>query len=42
MAAFYLYVKAANEEAILMFTKAYELDPEYAAAYGMAARSYAQ
>ncbi len=42
MAAFHQVTKAANQEAVQLFSHAFELDPEYAAAYGMAARCYAQ
>jgi TolB-like protein/class 3 adenylate cyclase len=34
------WTKAANDEALRLFYKAMELDPEYAAAYGMAAWCY--
>jgi TolB-like protein/class 3 adenylate cyclase len=42
MAAFHQFSKASNLEAVELFSRAFELDPEYAAAYGMAARSYLQ
>ncbi len=42
MSAFHAFTRAANIEALENFTRAYELDPGYAAAYGMAARCYAQ
>jgi TolB-like protein/class 3 adenylate cyclase len=42
MAAFHQFTKSANKEALTMFSHAFELDADYAAAYGMAARSYAQ
>ena len=42
MAAFHQFTWAANQEAVQLFSHAFELDPEYAAAYGMAARTYAQ
>ena len=42
MAAFHSFSKASNEEALALFSRAIELDPNYAAAYGMAARCYAQ
>jgi adenylate cyclase len=37
MAAFYQFNKKANEEALALFTRATELDPNFASAYGMAA-----
>jgi adenylate cyclase len=42
MAAFHQFERAANEEALACFSHAFELDPGFAAAYGMAARCYAQ
>ncbi len=42
MAAFHRFSQESNHEALSMFTLAYEKDPEFAAAYGMAARTYAQ
>jgi TolB-like protein/Flp pilus assembly protein TadD len=42
MAAFYQFAKERNEEALSLFSRAIELDPEFAAAYGMAARCYMQ
>jgi tetratricopeptide (TPR) repeat protein len=42
MAAFYQWTKEGNDEAMALFYKATELDPKYAAAFGMAARCYGQ
>jgi TolB-like protein len=42
MAAFYHYTKASNEEALTLFSHAIDLDPDFAAAYGMGARCYLQ
>jgi len=42
MSAFHQFTAAGNKEALAFFTRAFELDPEFAAAYGMAARCYAQ
>jgi tetratricopeptide (TPR) repeat protein len=42
MAAFYQLNKAGNEEALALFSRAIELDPHFASAYGMAARCYLQ
>lgn len=42
MAAFHQWTKDANNEALTQFSKAIELDPNFAAAYGLAARCYAQ
>jgi TolB-like protein len=42
MAAFHQFERAANREALACFTRAFELDPGFAAASGMAARCYAQ
>ena len=42
MAAFYQFTKPGNEEALVLFSRAIELDPDFAAAYGMAARCYMQ
>ncbi|MFB9267260.1 adenylate/guanylate cyclase domain-containing protein [Bradyrhizobium erythrophlei] len=40
MASLYRFTKAANGEALRLFRKAFELDPEFAVAYGMAAFCY--
>ncbi len=42
MAAFHQFARAANREALACFTRAFELDPDFASASGMAARCYAQ
>jgi TolB-like protein len=42
MAAFHQFNEAANIEAIAFFLRAIELDPNFAPAYGMAARCYLQ
>ena len=42
MAAFHQWTREANNEALSLFYKAIELDPNFAAAYGMAARCYAR
>lgn len=42
MAAFHRFTRESNQEALSMFTRACDNDPEFAAAYGMAARTYAQ
>ncbi|HTZ67611.1 MAG TPA: adenylate/guanylate cyclase domain-containing protein [Roseiarcus sp.] len=42
MAAFYQYTRTSNEEALRLFSRAIELDPDFASAYGMAARCYMQ
>jgi tetratricopeptide (TPR) repeat protein len=42
MAAFHEFTKVANLNASASFARAIELDPNYAAAYGMAARCYLQ
>jgi TolB-like protein len=42
MAAFYRWDRSANSEALALFGKAIELDPNFAAAYALAARCYAQ
>ena len=42
MAAFHQLNLDANREALKLFSRAFELDPDYAAAYGMAARCHAQ
>ena len=42
MAAFHQFNKAANEEALSLFFRAIALDPNFAPAYGMAARCYLQ
>jgi adenylate cyclase len=41
-ASAHLFNKAASDEALRLFEKAIELDPNFAAAYGGAVRSYAQ
>ena len=41
-AAMNLWSRDGNAEALAMFYRAIELDPEFAAAYGMAARCYSQ
>src|SRR5262249_20152160 len=38
----YLWTRKGNEEAISAFKRAIELDPNFASAYGMAARCYSQ
>ena len=40
LSAMYQWKKEANEEALSLFSRAVELDPNYASAYGMAARCY--
>ncbi len=40
MSAVHQWNRAANAEALSMFSKAVELDPNFAAAYGLAARCY--
>ncbi|NIP50650.1 MAG: adenylate/guanylate cyclase domain-containing protein [Gammaproteobacteria bacterium] len=40
MSAVYQWTKEGNEEALNMFYKAIEIDPEFASAYGLAARCY--
>jgi len=40
VAHFNRWTREANEEALRMFCRAIELDPEFAAAYGLAARCY--
>lgn len=40
MASFYRYTKEANREALRLFGRAIDLDPDFAAAYGMAASCY--
>ena len=40
MASFYQRTKEANSEALRLFSKAIELDPKFASAYGMAAWCY--
>jgi adenylate cyclase len=40
LAAVYQWKREANEEALALFSKAIELDPTFASAYGMAARCY--
>ena len=42
MANVYLWTREGNEEAISTFKRAIELDPNFASAYGMAARCYSQ
>ncbi len=42
MAAFHRFTKEANIEASVLFARAIELDPNYGAAYGMAARCHLQ
>jgi TolB-like protein/class 3 adenylate cyclase len=42
MSAFHKWTRNANDEALSLFSKAIELDPNYAAAYAMAARCYSQ
>ena len=42
MAAFYQFAKPSNEVALTLFSRAIELDSDFAAAYGMAARCYLQ
>jgi adenylate cyclase len=42
MAAFHQFERAANREALECFTRAFELDPAFAAALGMGARCYVQ
>jgi TolB-like protein/class 3 adenylate cyclase len=42
MAAFHQFTREANTEALEMFTQAFDRDPQFAAAYGMAARCYLQ
>jgi TolB-like protein len=42
MAAFHLWTREGNEEALAHFQRAIELDPGFASAYGMAARCYSQ
>jgi len=42
MAAFHRFNRKSNRDALSMFTSAFEKDPEFSAAYGMAARTYAQ
>jgi tetratricopeptide (TPR) repeat protein len=42
MAEFHQFTQDANKRAVELFTLAYQLDPEYAAAFGMAARTYGQ
>ena len=41
-AALHRWSREGNNEALRLFYRAIELDPEYAAAYGMAARCYSQ
>jgi TolB-like protein/class 3 adenylate cyclase len=42
LAAFYQWTRETNVEALASFSRAIDLDPNFAAAYGMAARCYAQ
>jgi len=42
MAGVHQFTRDANNDALRLFNKAIELDPEFAAAYGAAARCYAQ
>ncbi len=42
MSAVHQWTKEANIEALRMFSKAIDLDPNFASAYGMAARCYSQ
>ena len=42
MAAVHLWTKEGNQTALEHFYKAIEIDPKYAAAYGLAARCYSQ
>jgi len=42
MAEFHQWTRASNNEALRLFQKAMELDPNFAAAYAMTARSYSQ
>jgi TolB-like protein len=42
MAEFHQWTRTSNNEALRLFQKAMELDPNFAAAYAMAARSYSQ
>ena len=42
MAAFHQWTREGNNEALPLFYKAIELDPNFASAYGMAARCYGQ
>jgi len=42
LAGVHHWTQEGNAEALRMFTRAFELDPEFASAYGMAARCYSQ
>jgi tetratricopeptide (TPR) repeat protein len=42
MAAFHQWTRGANNEALPLFYRAIELDPNFASAYGMATRCYSQ
>ena len=42
LASVHRWTREANNEALQFFHRATELDPEFAAAYGMAARCYSQ
>ncbi len=42
IAAIHRWTREGNEEALSMFRRAFELDPDFASAYGMAARCYSQ
>jgi len=42
MAAFHKYTKEANNEALVLFSRAIEIDPNFASAHAMSARCYLQ
>jgi tetratricopeptide (TPR) repeat protein len=42
LAEFHRWTRKANQEALAMFKRAIELDPDFASAYGLAARCYSQ
>jgi TolB-like protein/class 3 adenylate cyclase len=42
MAAFHTFSRESNQEALALFSRAIDLDPAFASAYGMAARCYVQ
>ena len=42
MAGYHQWTRQANGEALMMFTRAIEFDPDFASAYAMAARCYTQ
>jgi TolB-like protein len=42
MAAFHQFTRSANQEALSLFSRAIELDPDFASAHAMAARCYLQ